>query len=136
VGTHGCTSFNVHLPGMELGEATPSFNSHLCQAECFRHAAERQGARTFWRPRLQQGSGVRASHLIPLKNPSGGALALSDRSSSSSSSSSFVLGKSRESRTTTRDENDRRWGVCPAVPQEVWAFSAESTSNIWVDLWV
>ncbi len=45
VGTHGCTSFNVHLPGMELGETTPSFNSHLCQAEYFWHAAERQGKR-------------------------------------------------------------------------------------------
>lgn len=45
VGTHGCTSFNVHLPGMALGETTPSFNSHLCQAEYFWHAAERQGKR-------------------------------------------------------------------------------------------
>lgn len=46
VGTHGCTSFNVHLPGMALGETTPSFNSHLCQAEYFWHAAERQGKRS------------------------------------------------------------------------------------------
>jgi predicted AlkP superfamily phosphohydrolase/phosphomutase len=46
VGTHGCTSFDVHLPGMELGETTPSFNSHLCQAEYFWHAAERQGKRS------------------------------------------------------------------------------------------
>lgn len=46
VGTHGCTSFNVHLPGMELGETTPSFNSMLCQAEYFWHAAERQGKRS------------------------------------------------------------------------------------------
>lgn len=45
VGTHGCTSFNAHLPGMELGETTPTFNSHLCQAEYFWHAAERQGKR-------------------------------------------------------------------------------------------
>jgi predicted AlkP superfamily phosphohydrolase/phosphomutase len=45
VGTHGCTSFNVHLPGMELGETTPSFNSQLCKAEYFWHAAERQGKR-------------------------------------------------------------------------------------------
>ena len=46
VGTHGCTSFNAHLPGMELGETTPTFNSHLCQAEYFWHAAERQGKRS------------------------------------------------------------------------------------------
>jgi len=45
VGTHGCTSFNAHLPGMELGETTATFNSHLCQAEYFWHAAERQGKR-------------------------------------------------------------------------------------------
>lgn len=45
VGTHGCTSFNVHLPEMELGETTPSFNSELCQAEYFWHAAERQEKR-------------------------------------------------------------------------------------------
>jgi len=45
VGTHGCTSFNVHLPGMELGETAPSFNSELCQAEYFWQAAERQGKR-------------------------------------------------------------------------------------------
>jgi len=45
VGTHGCTSFNAHLPGMELGETTPTFNSHLCQAEYFWHAAERQDKR-------------------------------------------------------------------------------------------
>ncbi len=46
VGTHGCTSFNVHLPGMELGETTPSFNSELCQAEYFWHACDRQGKRS------------------------------------------------------------------------------------------
>jgi len=46
VGTHGCTSFKVHLPGMELGESADTFNSYLCQAEYFWHAAERQGKRS------------------------------------------------------------------------------------------
>ena len=46
VGTHGCTSFSAHLPGMELGETSPTFNSQLCQAEYFWHAAERQGKRS------------------------------------------------------------------------------------------
>ncbi len=45
VGTHGCTGFDAHLPGMELGETTKTFNSHLCQAEYYWHAAERQGKR-------------------------------------------------------------------------------------------
>ena len=46
VGTHGCTSFNAHLPNIKLDETTPTFNSHLCQAEYFWHAAERQGKRS------------------------------------------------------------------------------------------
>ena len=46
MGTHGCIGFNVHLPGMELGETRPTFNSRLCQAEYFWHAAERQGKRS------------------------------------------------------------------------------------------
>lgn len=45
VGTHGITSFHVHLPGMELGDMVPSFNSRLCKAEYFWQAAERQGKR-------------------------------------------------------------------------------------------
>ncbi len=46
VGTHGCTSFEAHLPGMELGETARTFNSHLCRAEYFWHSAERQGKRS------------------------------------------------------------------------------------------
>ena len=46
MGTHGCIGFNVHLPGMKIGETTPTFNSRLCQAEYFWHAAERQGKRS------------------------------------------------------------------------------------------
>ncbi|MEW5979324.1 MAG: alkaline phosphatase family protein [Acidobacteriota bacterium] len=46
VGTHGITSFNAHLPGMLLGEDTPTFNTQLVQAEYLWHAAERQGKRT------------------------------------------------------------------------------------------
>ena len=46
MGTHGCIGFNVHLPGMAIGETTPTFNSRLCQAEYFWHAAERQGKRS------------------------------------------------------------------------------------------
>ena len=46
MGTHGCVGFHVHLPGMAIGETTPTFNSRLCQAEYFWHAAERQGKRS------------------------------------------------------------------------------------------
>jgi len=46
VGTHGCTGFEAHLPGMELGETVPTFNSELCQSEYFWNAAERQGKRS------------------------------------------------------------------------------------------
>ena len=46
MGTHGCIGFNVHLPGMAIGETTPTFNSRLCQAEYFWQAAERQGKRS------------------------------------------------------------------------------------------
>ena len=45
VGTHGITSFDAHLPGMLLGDSTPTFNSRLVQAEYLWHAAERQGKR-------------------------------------------------------------------------------------------
>jgi len=44
-GTHGCLGFHAHLPGMALGETTPTFNSRLCRAEYFWQAAERQGKR-------------------------------------------------------------------------------------------
>jgi len=46
VGTHGITSFDAHLPGMLLGDSTPTFNSRLAQAEYLWHAAERQGKRS------------------------------------------------------------------------------------------
>ena len=46
VGTHGCTSFNAHLPGMELGKTVPTFNSELCRAQYFWHSAQRQGKRS------------------------------------------------------------------------------------------
>jgi predicted AlkP superfamily phosphohydrolase/phosphomutase len=46
MGTHGCVGFNVHLPGMEIGETTPTFNSRMCQAEYFWNATERQGKRS------------------------------------------------------------------------------------------
>ena len=45
MGTHGVTSFFAHLPGMAVGEAKATFNTTLCQAEYFYHAAERQGKR-------------------------------------------------------------------------------------------
>ena len=46
MGTHGIIGFNDHLPGMEIGRSTPTFNSRLCQAEYFWQAAERQGKRS------------------------------------------------------------------------------------------
>ena len=46
VGTHGCTSFYAHLPGMGLGEGQMTFNSDLCQSEYFWSALHRQGRRS------------------------------------------------------------------------------------------
>lgn len=46
MGTHGITGFGAHLKGMELGEATETLNSNLCQSEYIWQAAERQGKKS------------------------------------------------------------------------------------------
>jgi len=70
-GTHGITSFHVHLPGEPLGKQHWTFASGLCQAEYIWQAAERQGLRSIlvnypvaWPPTVENGIVVGGDGLV------------------------------------------------------------------------
>jgi predicted AlkP superfamily phosphohydrolase/phosphomutase len=76
-GTHGITSFGIHMPGRDLGDPLlGGFNTNLCQAEPLWEAAERAGKVPFifdypgsWPPTAHRGVVARASTIESVWNP-------------------------------------------------------------------
>jgi predicted AlkP superfamily phosphohydrolase/phosphomutase len=76
-GTHGITSFGIHMPGRDLGDPLlGGFNTNLCQAEHLWDVAERAGKAPFlfdypgsWPPTTQRGVVARATTIHTVWNP-------------------------------------------------------------------
>ena len=76
-GTHGITSFGIHMPGRDLGDPLlGGFNTNLCQAEPLWDVAERAGKVPFlfdypgsWPPTIQRGVAARATTIQTVWNP-------------------------------------------------------------------
>jgi predicted AlkP superfamily phosphohydrolase/phosphomutase len=76
-GTHGITSFGIHLPGRDLCEPlVGGFNTGLCRAEFLWEAAERAGKVPFifdypvsWPPTVRKGVVARPTTMHTVWNP-------------------------------------------------------------------
>lgn len=76
-GTHGITSFGIHLPGRDLGDPLlGAFNTNLCRAEFLWDVAERAGKVPFifdypvsWPPTVRKGVVARPTTMHSVWNP-------------------------------------------------------------------
>ena len=76
-GTHGITSFGIHMPGRDLGDPLlGAFNTNLCRAEALWDVAERAGKVPFifdypvsWPPTVHKGIVARPTTMHTVWNP-------------------------------------------------------------------